>query len=419
MKNIKNNAKRFFVSLGMTVFVPCSLLLVLTTSCSKDWNHRNFGDIYGKPQSETPNKDMFLTIADEDIAAIVKMLKDEAKTLPTADSSLLVKTADSINMAKQVYDIYAARPVLAKYLAQKYALKSGIVNTVIGSEIIVEYRVMLDEAAPALNPYELTDADYEAMGAPGTYHNFDKDMNKTFYLLAFLAQKFPYAQVGDIQALTYKFHFSSGLGDAVFSEVFVKTAAGWDVQRRQDKFILQADRSWKYVKNTMIHAISFLTGTFGVWTTVNVDGGAKEWYLSSIYGAVASGYNSGVNEDDWLISPKFNFIDREVARINYQAAHNYWVTNNECELYVSTTYNTGDEINENDWTKMEEYDYQLSKDWTFHDYSISLTPFVGNANVHIAFRYRTWVSTGGAAQMEVKNVVIEEKEVGQTDEAAE
>jgi hypothetical protein len=390
------------------------------TSCKKDWNHRNFGEIYDKPQTEAVNKDMFLTITDEDIPVIVKMLKDEAKTLPTADSSALVRTADSISFSQQFADIYSARPYLEKYLAVKYAPKAGSVSAVVGSEIIVEYRVMVDESAPALNPYELDSADYLAMGNtygyPGYYYNFDKGMDKTFFLTTFLAQKYPYAQVGDVVALSYKFFFSTALGSGLFSEIFVKTSNGWEVQHRQDKFILQSDRSWKYVKNTMIHAISFLTGTFGAWTTVNVDGGAKTWYLSSSYGAVCSGYNSGVDEDDWLVSPKFNFSDREFARINFQAAHNYWVTNNECELYVSTTYNTGAGINEADWTKIEEYDYKLSKDWTFHDYSISLTPFVGNSNVHIAYRYRTWLSTGGAAQMEVKNLVIEEKEVGQEDE---
>ncbi|GHV35608.1 hypothetical protein FACS1894178_5560 [Bacteroidia bacterium] len=394
------------------------ITLFLTTSCSKDWNHRNFGDIYDREQTETPNKELFLTIADDDITAIVKMLKDEAKTLSTADSSILVKTADSISMTKLLHDTEVARPILTKYLAQKYALKTGVINTVAGSEIIVEYRVMADEDAPALNPYVLENADYEAMGAPGTFHNFDKDMDKTFFLTTLLAQKYPYAEVGDLKALTYLFHFSSGLGDAMCSEIFVKTATGWEVQRRQDKFILQSDRSWKYIKNTMIHAISFLNGTFGAWTVVNVDGSAKTWYLSTSYGAVANGYQSGVDEDDWLISPKFNFSSREVARINFQGAHNYWVANNECEIYISTTYNTGGEIIESEWTKLDGYDYQLSKDWTFHDYSVSLTPYVGNANVHVAFRNRTWVSAGGAAQMEIKNVVIEEKEVGQTDKVA-
>lgn len=49
-------------------------------------------------------------------------------------------------------------------------------------------------------------ADYDAMGSPGSHDNFSASDAPENYLPQFLAQKFPYAQEGDVKAVMYKYY---------------------------------------------------------------------------------------------------------------------------------------------------------------------------------------------------------------------
>lgn len=85
------------------------------------------------------------------------------------------------------------------------------------------------EPAAADETYELTAADYDAMGEesgqPGKYNNFDANMDVDAYLIAFLNEK--YSSLANGKTVTIHYIFYSG-GTTAMNKTFQKTATGWN-----------------------------------------------------------------------------------------------------------------------------------------------------------------------------------------------
>ncbi|MDR0659248.1 MAG: DUF5017 domain-containing protein [Prevotellaceae bacterium] len=71
--------------------------------------------------------------------------------------------------------------------------------------------------------YLLTLADFKAMG--GSYDNFSSSMNPDNYLPTFLKQKYPYAQIDDKIAATFKYH--DGTSTAIRADEYTYSGSEW------------------------------------------------------------------------------------------------------------------------------------------------------------------------------------------------
>lgn len=136
-----------------------------------------------------------------------------------------------------------------------------------------------------------------------------------------------------------------------------------------------------------------------VWTWGNFDGGC----------AVMTGFvnpNRFPNED-WLISPAINLSSINNAVVNIRQAANF-VSNDWTllQVMVSSNYTSGNP-NDATWTELTIPNRPAGNNWTFVDSGdISLAAFGGQANVRIAFRYRSTTSiasTWEVSKVEVKN----------------
>jgi hypothetical protein len=134
-----------------------------------------------------------------------------------------------------------------------------------------------------------------------------------------------------------------------------------------------------------------------VWTWGNFDGGC----------AVMTGFvnpNRFPNED-WLISPAINLSDVNNAVVNIRQAANY-VSNDWTllQVMVSSNYTSGNP-NDATWTELNIPNRPPGNNWTFVDSGdISLASFGGQANVRIAFRYRS--TTSIASTWEVSKIEV-------------
>lgn len=136
---------------------------------------------------------------------------------------------------------------------------------------------------------------------------------------------------------------------------------------------------------------------WGSWTTYNVNGD-QVWGRDNNYGidgtpcARMNGYEGQSNENqDWLISPPFNFNNYVSKKLSFYTAKGY--SGDELQLRISTNYSgSGYPL----WANWEVLPYAASPgswEWT-HSGEIDLSGYYG-LNVYIAFRY-TSTSTESA-----------------------
>ncbi len=148
-------------------------------------------------------------------------------------------------------------------------------------------------------------------------------------------------------------------------------------------------------------------GSLGSFTPYSVTGD-QVWTYSSQYGAVMSGYASGNHaNEDWLISPSFDFSDYTGLVLNFRHAWNYSTANgtNDITVWISTNYNGVSNPNNATWTKLTVPNYPPGNNWSFVDSGdVIMSSAAGSSNVHFAFKY---VSTNSdACTWELDNITI-------------
>jgi hypothetical protein len=106
--------------------------------------------------------------------------------------------------------------------------------------------------------YYLSSAEYDAMGAPGTFNNFSSSSPANNYLPAFLLTTFPFAQEDDTQVVIYDY-FSSSSGAGRRGDHYTFNSGKWNqyqstVQNTftfgNDGKIWQPDNTIKYTLNS-------------------------------------------------------------------------------------------------------------------------------------------------------------------------
>ena len=152
------------------------------------------------------------------------------------------------------------------------------------------------------------------------------------------------------------------------------------------------------------------TSNFGGWNKISVTG-AQVWTLDTQFGnpgscAKMSGFANSTNNanEDWLISPSINLASlTSNAKMNFQTASRF--AGNLLEIYVSTNYTSGAPTTAT-WTQITGATLDLNTAayvWT-NSGDINLTPYIGNSNFRVAFRYTS--TTSASRTWEVDNVKI-------------
>jgi hypothetical protein len=152
---------------------------------------------------------------------------------------------------------------------------------------------------------------------------------------------------------------------------------------------------------------SFSTN-LGGFERVSVDpSGSATWYWNSSYScANVNGYNKGANED-YLISPAFDFTDQKSGTIGFEHAVGYgtqadWAS--QCKLLISDNY-TGN-VADATWTQLTIPVWGTSKNFDWKTNSIAIpAEFMHKSSIHFAFYYN--VGATNAPSWEIKNFVVE------------
>jgi|GEM_PF-1263882 PKD repeat protein len=142
--------------------------------------------------------------------------------------------------------------------------------------------------------------------------------------------------------------------------------------------------------------------------------GDQTWYWDEYGGdqyARISGYSSGSDYDneDWLITPEFDFSGDINTVLNFDEAINFGTDNidNEQEVYISTNYAGIGDPNAADWTKLTVTGRASGDNWDFVSVDeVDLSAYDGETSVHIAFKYTS--TTSGSATWQVDNISVEQ-----------
>lgn len=132
-----------------------------------------------------------------------------------------------------------------------------------------------------------------------------------------------------------------------------------------------------------------------VWKWGNFDGGCM----------VMSGYASGDNDNqDWLISPKFDFSNYTNLQLKFREAINYMTSYNDLQVMISTDYN-GDAATPVTWTELTVNGRSTGDNWNFTDVTpVDLSAYEGENTVTIAFKYTS--TTAGSSTWEISSVSV-------------
>lgn len=142
----------------------------------------------------------------------------------------------------------------------------------------------------------------------------------------------------------------------------------------------------------------------GLFETVD-QAGAASWFYNSSYSCLnVNGYNKGANED-YLVSPAFDFTDQKSGTIGFEHAVGYgtqtdWPT--QCQLLISEDYT--DNVAAATWTPLTITQWS-SRNYEWKANTITIpSNFMHKNNVHFAFYYT--VGATNAPSWEIKNVTV-------------
>lgn len=152
--------------------------------------------------------------------------------------------------------------------------------------------------------------------------------------------------------------------------------------------------------------------TLGSFTPISVTGDA-EWGISSSYKcAMINGYYSGENED-WLVSPSFDFRGKIDASVSFTHCVGYGNTAawpEHLKLVLSANYT--DEPGSATWTEVSIPAYG-SRNWDWQTVSVDVPQtFLGQERVNVAFYYKVETSSD-APQWEIKDFHLQAQAGGQ------
>ena len=147
---------------------------------------------------------------------------------------------------------------------------------------------------------------------------------------------------------------------------------------------------------------SFASG-LGDFTQVSVLG-SSSWFWKSDYTCAYINAYSTCPDDDYLVSPAFDFTDQKSGTISFTHALGYGTASNwpnQCSLLISSDYT--DDVTSATWTPLTIPSWPTTN-WNWQSNVITIpTAFMHKSNVHFAFRYNVESS---APAWEIKELSV-------------
>ncbi len=248
---------------------------------------------------------------------------------------------------------------------------------------------------------------YEAMGT----YALEKPEE---VLPLFLQEKYPYALAGDIAAVVYLNE------DEAYDVMEFTMGDSWTATPVSVPVTLtfsKEDGGISANASTFLSE-SFLGGDDGGFTVQNIllgGGISYVWNCRNEYGWTASAYYNSTNcpAESWLVSTPVDLSRATAPVMTFDEAINFLSgnpTEGHLDVKITTDY-TGD-VQDTEWDDLTVKTRADGGSWTFVNVGdIDLSAYVGHT-VYVAFKYT--VDGSFAPTWEIKNLVIKEKEEGET-----
>jgi len=211
-----------------------------------------------------------------------------------------------------------------------------------------------------------------------------------------------------------------GVGDASFTgmasfttyyfAIYPYTNIGANINYKNDGTAPDANVTTSTVIINTLTFVDFNEG-WGGWTPISMVG-PQVWERDNTYGpdntpcAAMTGYAGGsppeydANED-WLVSPAFNFNNYVNITMTFMNAKNY--SGPDVELRVSTNYTGNGDPTTANWTNVNYIKSGGDFDWVSSG-SVDLSDFTGNPNAYVALYFSN--TSSGSATWEIDDILI-------------
>lgn len=251
----------------------------------------------------------------------------------------------------------------------------------------------------------------DVYSAVGYTYLLDKNKN---ILTSFLAQEYPYAQVGNAYTVVYVATKEGAYNAIEF--IYDGTAFVENLGMSQTTTTFSLSDVW----GSTIYYKQYIMGEGqGKLTIQDVnlqDPLTYVWYYSAAYGMCASAYKDGASYDceSWLVTPMIDLTRAKTPQFSFDQAFNKAPNfTEEAAVFVSTDY--VDDVTKATWTQLE---WNTNEDgtlnvpggtsWVFQPSGyFDMSAYVGE-KIHIAFRYTT--SNGVSGTWEIRNLLLSEPE---------
>ena len=188
-----------------------------------------------------------------------------------------------------------------------------------------------------------------------------------------------------------------------------------DSNGQYEDFVLEGSEPPTPVGTVYLNETLLSENSFGTFSTYNGEG-AQEWYHSSSYGAVMSGYQDGTSyaNEDWLISPELDLSNSTNPVLVFDHARgpessmNVGVAEGYYTVWVIGDYAVGENPVQYPNAQIVGVIHPTVK-WQYVSSGELPIPLnLRDSKVRIAFKYIS--ADGASATWEIKNVIVKEKE---------
>ena len=230
----------------------------------------------------------------------------------------------------------------------------------------------------------------------------------TEQLLAFDQNAYSYCYQGSANLIDHVFANSSMAGQITGAAVWhYNTSCGGYVDYNEsysdhDPYLVALNLGGELPECSSIRFSESFAEGLGEFESVD-QGGVANWYWNSNYTcANANAYNKGANED-YLISPAFDFTNQVSGEIRFDHAVGYGTSTDwpsQCKLLISDDY--VNDVTAATWTQLNIPIWGTSKNFDWQSNTISIpSSYMHKDNVHLAFYYS--VGESNVPSWEIKN----------------
>ena len=251
----------------------------------------------------------------------------------------------------------------------------------------------------------------DVYAAVGYTYLLDKNQS---VLTSFLAQEYPYAQVGEAYTVVYVATKEGAYNAIEF--IYDGTAFVENLGISTETTTFSLSDVWGSTIYYKQYILGEGQGKLTIQDVVLQDPLTYVWYYSAAYGMCASAYKNGASYDSqsWLVTPAIDLKRAKNPQFSFEQAFNKAPNfTEEAAVFVSTNY-AGD-VTTCDWTQLEWNTHEdgtlnvpAGTDWIFIPSGYFDMSAYNGETIHIAFRYTT--SGGVSGTWEIRNLLLSEPE---------